>query len=97
MNAIATPPRADDILTFLPGIDDAEYARRAKIRSMRNVAAAMIANTESSAARQLAWLCSEFATEAVYAPLDASLLDDVGKFCHRLMITAMQAERLETQ
>lgn len=96
MNAIASPPRLDDIRCFLPGIGEEEYARRDKIRSMRNVAAAMIAKTESSAARQLAWLCSEFATEAVYAPLEASLLDDVGKFCHRLMITAMHAERLET-
>lgn len=96
MTAIIHNLKPDDILTFLPGIGDEEYARRAKIRSMRNVAAAMIANTESNAARQLAWLCSEFATEAVYAPLEASLLDDVGKFCHRLMITAMHAERLET-
>lgn len=85
---------ADDIRTFLPGIGQDEYERRAKLRSMRNAAAAMISRTDCDAARQLAWLCTEYATEAIYAPFDPGMLDEVGKLCARFMITAMHAERL---
>ena len=96
MNAIATSGMLDDIATFLPGIAPDEYERRSKLRSLRNVAGAMIARTESPTARQLAWICSEFTTELVYSPAGLALLDDVAKFCNRLMITALHAERLET-
>ena len=97
MNTISTIQPLDDIVTFLPGIDLDEYERRSKLRSLRNMAGAMIAQTESPTARQLAWICSEYTTEMVYSPAGASLLDDVAKFCNRLMITAMHAERLDTE
>lgn len=91
-----TSPLLDDIITFLPGISEEEYQVRAKIRSHRNAAGAIIAQTESSTARQLAWIASDWATEAVYTPAETNLLRDVAKLCSRLLITAMQAERLET-
>ena len=95
MSALRPPPKADDILTFLPGIGDAEYELRSKIRSMRNVAGAMIAKTECGTARQLAWIASDYASELVSSPAEHGLLADVGKLCQRLMITAMHAERLD--
>lgn len=96
MTSIVAAERLDDIATFLPGIAADEYERRAKLRSLRNVAAAMIARTESPTARQLAWFCTEYTTELIFSPADAALLDDVGKFCNRLMICALHAERLQT-
>ena len=95
MNAI-TAIVADDITTFLPGCHGEELELRRKLRSHRNIASAMIARTESPTARQLSWLVVEYATELMFLPCDLSLLADVGKFCTRLMVTAMHAERLET-
>ena len=96
MTLIVAAEPLDDIRCFLPGIDAEEYARRAKLRSLRNTAAAMIARTECATARQLAWIASDYATELVYSPADPVVLDDVAKFCTRLMISAMHVERLET-
>ena len=96
MNAITTAQPLDDIRTFLPGIGADEYELRAKLRSYRNVASALIGNTESPTARQLAWIVSEWTNELIFLPADNALLADVVKFCNRLAITAMHAERLET-
>lgn len=95
MNAPTSFATRDDIRTFLPTISEAEYARRAKLRSLRNSAAAMISATDSATARTLAWLASDYATEALYAPAAASALDDLNRFCTRLMLTAMQAEQID--
>lgn len=95
MNAFTTIKAADDIRTFIPGIDEAEYELRAKLRTMRNCASALIAKTDSDTARALAWTCSEFATAYVYAGADNDTLSEVGRFCHRLMLTAMQAENID--
>lgn len=95
MNAFTSIKPADDIITFLPGIGQDEYDLRAKLRSMRNCAAAMIAKTESDTARALAWTCSEYATAYVYAGADQETLSEVGRFCNRLMLTAMQAEAID--
>lgn len=86
----------DDIRTFLPTIGEEEYARRAKLRSLRNAATAMVNNTDSSTARGLAWFAIEYATEALYAPDASEALEDLNKFCTRLMLTAMQAEQIDT-
>ncbi len=86
----------DDIRTFLPTIGEEEYERRAKLRSLRNAAAAMIAETNSGTARGLAWIASDYATEALYAARAADALDDLNKFCTRLMLTAMQAEQIDS-
>lgn len=85
----------DDIATFLPGIELAEYDRRARLRTYRNVAAAIIGQSESPTARQLAWLASDYCFELGLAPASAALLDDVGKLCQRMLICAAHAERLE--
>lgn len=91
-----TSPLLDDIRTFLPGISDEEYQARARIRAHRNAAGAVIARSQSSTARQLAWIASDWASEAVYTPAETTWLWDVAKLCSRLLITAMQADRLET-
>ncbi len=95
MNAHTTIEPADDICTFLPGIGEEEYERRAKLRSLRNAAAAMIAATESDTARGLAWIASDYITTAIYAPASPEALDDLAKFATRLMLTAMQAEKID--
>jgi hypothetical protein len=85
----------DDIRTFLPGIGDEEHALRAKLRALRNTANAMISNTESDTARQLAWIVVDCATPALYAPGTPVAFADLNKFCTRLMLTAMQAENMD--
>ena len=95
MNAVTAITKADAIHTFLPGIGDEEYQLRAKLQTMRNCAAALIAKTDSDAARALAWTCSEYATAYLYAGVDHDTLSEVGRFCNRLMLTAMQAETID--
>ena len=95
MNAYTTISKADDIQTFLPGISADEYELRAKLRTMRNCAASMIANADSDTARDLAWHCSDAATAHIFAGASLDRLNEVHRFCHRLMVTAMQAEALE--
>ena len=95
MNACTAFDKLDDIRTFLPGISEAEYELRANLRSKRNCASAVIANTESDTARALAWMCSEYATAYVYASVDPNTLKEVTRFCHRLMRTSMQAETVD--
>ena len=95
MNAFTTIDNSDDILTFLPGISAAEYGLRAKLRTMRNCSAALIAKTDSDTARALAWLCSDYATAYVYACANDDAISEVGRFCTRLIVTAMQAELID--
>ena len=95
MNAFTAVDKSDDILTFLPGISAAEYALRSKLRTMRNCSAALIARTDSNTARALAWLCSDYSTEHLYAGVDHATLAEVIRFCHRLLVTAMQAEAID--
>lgn len=94
MNAHTTI-EADDIRTFLPTIGEEEYARRAKLRSLRNAATAMVNNTDSDTARGLAWFAIEYATGALYAPGAAEALDELIRICTRLMLTAIQAEQID--
>lgn len=95
MNAFTAIEKSDDILTFLPGISAAEYALRAKLRSMRNCAAALIVKTDSDTARALAWTCSDYATAYVYSGANNDTLTEVGRFCNRLIVTAMQVELID--
>ena len=97
MNAPAKcqPAKLDDILTFLPGIPAEEYEHRSKLRSYRNAASAMIANTECRDARCLAWMATEAITRLIYAPAECEELAELGTFARRLMLTAMQAEQLQ--
>lgn len=86
--------KPDDILTFLPGIPAQEYELRAKLRSYRNAASALIASTECCEARSLAWMAAEAITRLIYAPAENEELAELGTFAKRLMLTAMQAEDL---
>jgi hypothetical protein len=95
MNAFTSIKPKDSIRIFLPGINDAEYALRAKLRTMRNCASAMIAKSDSDTARALAWMCSEYVTAYIYASAHNDTLEEVAHFCHRLMVTAMQAEAID--
>ena len=95
MNAFTTIDKSDDILTFLPGISADEYDLRAKLRTMRNCSSALIANTDSDTARALAWTCSYYATAYVYSGANNDTLTEVGRFCNRLIVTAMQAELID--
>lgn len=105
MNAPATIPLVqhnaaplDDIRTFLGNIPADEYEARAKLRSFRNAASAMIASTDSADARRLAWMATETITPLLFCPgLDTAELVEVGKFAKRLMLTAMQAEQLRDE
>lgn len=85
----------DDIRTFLPGIGEVEYELRAKLRALRNTASAMVSNTESDTARQLAWLVVDYATPCLYAPGTTVAFADLNKLCTRLMLTAMHAEKMD--
>lgn len=86
----------DEIRTFLGAIPAEEYARRAKLRSYRNAASALVARTDSDTARALAWTVIEWASPNLYAPgLPLEWLDQLNTLAKRLMVTAMQAERLD--
>jgi len=95
MNAFTSIQKSDAIRTFLPGISDAEHEIRAKLETMHNCASAMIAKTDSDTARALAWTCSQYATAYIYAGASTEALNEVARFCNRLMLTAMQAEAID--
>ncbi len=93
MSAPATA-KPDEITTFLGAIPAEEFERRAKLRSFRNAASAMIARTPSDTARYLAWEVIEWATPNLYAPAPLEWLDQLNLLAKRLLVTAMQAEEL---
>lgn len=96
MNAPATfTPSLDPIRTFIPGIAEDEWQRRAKLQSYRNAATGMIALTRCATARQLAWLVIEHATPCLYAPAPPEGLDALNLLCSRLLKTAMTAEQFD--
>lgn len=94
MNAPANLPR-DEIRVFLGDIPEAEYQLRAKLRSYRNAASAMIASTPSDTARHLAWEVVEWATPNLYAPAPLEWLEQLNQLAKRLMLTAIQAEQMQ--
>lgn len=83
---------SDEISTFLPGISDGEHERRAKLRSYRNAASAMLGSAKSDTAKHLAWAAIEWASPNLYSPADVDWLDQVNLLCKRLLVTAMQVE-----
>lgn len=97
MAPIVGDDRADDITIFLPGCCGEEYETRDKLRRLRNVAAALIARTESDTARQLGWMASDYCTAWLYAPAPVEHLKDVRRLCHRFLLCAMQAETLNDE
>jgi hypothetical protein len=100
MNAftsIAPTAETDDITVFLPGCHGEEYEVRDKLRRLRNVAAALIARTESDTARQLGWMASDYCTAWLYAPASLEHLRDVRRLCHRFLLCAMQVEFIDDE
>lgn len=96
MNAVTTiTPALDPIRTFLPGIGEDEYARRAKLQSYRNAATGMIALTHCDTARWLAEVVVQYATPCLYSPAPPEGLDLLNLLCSRLLKTAMTAEQFD--
>lgn len=94
MNAPATVPM-DDITIFLGPIPPDEYERRAKLRSYRNTASAMVAATHSDTARALAWQVIDWASPNLFSPAPLEWLDRVNLLASRLLKTAITAEELD--
>jgi hypothetical protein len=94
MNAPTTIESGGEILTFLPDCHGEEFELRHKLRARRNAASALIASTQSETARCLAWLTVETATEWLYRPADVPTLQEIGRFAHRCLLTAVQAEQM---
>lgn len=88
------PDALDDIRIYLGDIFDAEYEARSALRTARNAASWRVTSAESPHARQLLWMCTEAATQWVYAPADLEWLHDVAKYCRSLLAMANQAENL---
>lgn len=88
----AMPP--DEIITFLGNVPPEEYELRSKLRSYRNAASAMVGATPSPTARQLAWTVIEWASPNLYSPAPLSWLTELNLLCQRLMVTAMQVEKM---
>ena len=93
------PAPLDDIRTFVgSNIPADEYASRAKLRTFRNAASAMVASTESADARCLAWMVIEKVSPLIYLRgLSCAELDEAARFAKRLLLTAMQAEILAAE
>ena len=94
MNA-QTAIKPDEIYTFLGSIPAEEYERRAKLRSIRNTASAMVGTTKSTTARHLAWEVIEWASPNLYSPCPIEWLDKLNLLTKRLMLTAMLAEEMD--
>lgn len=92
MNA---PAEIDEIRVFLPDIGEREHALRAKMRSLRNVAARIIASSASDTARSLAWHASDYAVAWLYAPADEHELEDLNLLLARLLRTALHAADID--
>ena len=101
MNAVSTiePVLRDDILLAMPEIepDSEEHKARAKLRSYRNAATALVNSTESANARSLAWLIIEISTNWLYAAADEATLIEINRHANRLLITAVHAEQLHDE
>ena len=97
MNAHSTIERVDDILTLATAClpDSDEYQLRARLRGQRNAMTALGTRSQSDTARCLAWLVVEYAGAHVYSAASLDRLSEIGRFCHRLSLTAMQAEDVD--
>lgn len=94
MNA-PTNTHFDEIRTLLGPISDDEHERRAKLRSHRNAATAMISTCRSDTARILAWEAIQWISPYLYAPAPVEFLDMLIHLVSRLLRTAITAEDLE--
>lgn len=92
---VEAAPR-DEITVFLGEMPPEEYELRDKLRSYRNTACAVIAQTRSDTARALAWFVLDWAVPWLYQS-EASLewLDQLNRLSKRLLLTAMQVEVMD--
>lgn len=56
---------------------------------------ALLARTDSDTARSLAWIVTEYVTAHLYAETTVERLEEIGRFCHRLSLCALQAEDVD--
>src|SRR5690348_7565120 len=94
MNA---PAKLDEFEIFMPGLSPSEREKRAKLRSLRNTATALVNSTDSDNARALGWMVVEYATGSLYAPGAADALDEINQLCARLIKVAVQAEQIDLE
>ena len=87
--------RRDEICVIMGPISDDEHERRAKLRSHRNAAMAMISTCRSDTARILAWQAIEWIAPHIYAPASIEHLDGLLHLVSRLLRTAITAEDFE--
>lgn len=85
----------DEIRTLMGPISADEHERRAKLRSHRNAATAMISTCQSNTARTLAWEAIDWIAPYLYAPAPIEFLDRLIQLVSRLLRTAITAEDLE--
>lgn len=85
----------DDIYVLMGHIPREEYEKRAKLRSYRNAATAMLTKTHSDTARKLAWEAIEWVSPNLYEPAPLEWLDKVTLLVSRLLKTAITAEELQ--
>lgn len=81
----------DEFLILMGDLPAEELAKRVKLRARRNVAAMMLADTQSATARQLCWIVVEYVTPNLYSPASLEWLDELILFTRRLLIIANQA------
>ena len=94
MSAPATVER-DDIAIMMGELPPEEHELRTKLRGQRNAMSRMIATTKSDTARCLAWMVCEYVTAEIYSPASLERLRELRRFCHRLCLTALQAEEID--
>lgn len=91
------PQAMDEIRVTLPGISEAEYEQRRRLRMVRTVAAQKIAELKPGQAVDLAWMATEVAQAMIFSPASIEHLTDVAEYCRRLLIVCDHASRLEGQ
>ena len=87
----------DDLALLVGDMPETERELRQKLRGYRNAASAMIASTQCSTARRLAWFANDYAAAVLYSPMSEEGLAEIGKFARRMMVCAMQAEQISDE
>lgn len=95
-NAVdATRGEALDIM--LPGCTDVERDLRIWLHGCRDAASALVASTESTLARSLAWEAAYISLAWWVTPANVEELANLKRLARRLMITALDAEKLHDE
>lgn len=83
---------SDPIATLMPRCTDpAEPEARRRLMLARELSSAKVPHLPPGHALQLFWLIIEAATAWVYAPATLEQLDDVVRYCRRLLLCARSA------